>query len=151
MGHSEPLKNVIIKLSQITENLQYVQEYFFQYCAHFFCLVSSSSSAYMRMVRFFGGGASRRSSSKSRSSSSSSPSTSPSSSPPPTPNSSSSSSSYSPSSQPSPSEPEMYKHKISLSQQGVWVSFGHPILQKSSFRTPKPFGKEFLKISISSL
>ena len=38
----------------------------------------------------------------------------------------------------------------SLTQQGVWPSFGHPNPQKSPFTTPKIFCKEFLKLSISS-
>ena len=40
---------------------------------------------------------------------------------------------------------------FSLSQQGIWVSFGHPNPQKSHFRTPKIFYEEFIKMSISSI
>ena len=37
------------------------------------------------------------------------------------------------------------KLKHSLSQKGVWVPFGQPNPQKSSFRTPNCFGSNFLK------
>ena len=43
----------------------------------------------------------------------------------------------------------MLRH--SLSQQGVWVSFGHPNPLKVPLRIPTFFCEEFLKMSISSI
>ena len=40
---------------------------------------------------------------------------------------------------------------LSLSQQGVLVSFGHPNPQNSPFRTPKIFRGKILKTSISNI
>ena len=38
----------------------------------------------------------------------------------------------------------------SLSQQGVWASFGHPNPQKSPLRTPNFFVSKFLKYQIQA-